>query len=131
MPELIYCWRCKMDVPMLTEDEWQLVNPTGLVEQIKRYREETGCSLAEAYRNNMGQQALTAYEALTGFRETNPAALMHHRLKLYGPLCTSCRKPLRTPTATFCAACGVGRDSSSPIQHRTGFGRGRVKTRST
>ena len=38
MPELIYCWRCKMDVPMLTEDEWQLVNPTGLVEQIKRKR---------------------------------------------------------------------------------------------
>ncbi|EEF23266.1 conserved hypothetical protein, partial [Ricinus communis] len=81
MPELIYCWRCKMDVPMLTEDEWQLVNPTGLVEQIKRYQEETGYSLAEAYRNNMGQQALTAYEALAGFRETNPAALMHHRLK--------------------------------------------------
>lgn len=110
MPHTIYCWRCKMDVPMLTEDEWQLVNPASFVQQIKQYREATGCALAEAYRNNMGHPALVAYERLTGFRETNPDALMHHRLKLYGPLCTTCGKPLRTPSAIFCAACGSSRE---------------------
>lgn len=99
-----------MDVPMLTENEWLLVSPESFVEQIKRYREETGRSLAEAYRNNMKHPALVAYEGLTGFRETNPAALMHHRLKLYGPLCTACGKPLRAPTANFCAACGANRE---------------------
>jgi hypothetical protein len=50
MPQTIYCWRCKMDVPMLTEEEWQLVNPASLYDQIIRYRKETGCSLTEAYR---------------------------------------------------------------------------------
>jgi hypothetical protein len=98
-----------MDVPMLTESEWQLVNPVSLVEQIKRYRAETGCSLAEAYRNNTEHQALAVYEGLTGFRESNPAALMHHRLTLYGPSCTTCGKPLRTPTANFGAECGADR----------------------
>lgn len=73
-----------MDVPMLTEDEWQLVNPASMFELIKQYREKTGCSLAEAYRNDAGRRALAVYEGLTGFRETNPVALMHHRLKCSG-----------------------------------------------
>lgn len=42
MPQTIYCWRCKIGVPVLTEDEWQLVNPETLLEQIKQYRKETG-----------------------------------------------------------------------------------------
>jgi hypothetical protein len=71
MPKTIYCWRCKTDVAMLTEDEWQLVNPETLLEQIKQYRKETGVSLAEAYRNNTGLPALVAYERITGFRESD------------------------------------------------------------
>jgi hypothetical protein len=109
MPQTIYCWRCKMDVPMLTEEEWQFIDPISMFEQIKRYREETGCSLAEAYRNKAGYHALAAYESLTGFPETSPLALMHHRLKLLGPLCHICGKPLRTPMANFCAECGTSR----------------------
>jgi hypothetical protein len=80
------------------------------VKEIKRYREETGCSLAEAYRSNMGHRVLAVYEGLTGFRETNPAALMHHRLMLYGPPCATCGKPLRTQAASFCAGCGANRE---------------------
>jgi hypothetical protein len=49
---------------------------------------------------------LAAYERLTGFRETNPAALWHHVASMYGPDCLECGKPLRTPQAQFCAACG-------------------------
>ena len=109
MPRTIYCWRCKMDVPMLTEDEWQLVNPISVIEQIQQYRQETGASLAEAFRDNMHLPSLVAYERITGSPAGHLDALMHHRLKLYGPACTACGKPLRTPTASFCAACGANR----------------------
>lgn len=85
MPKTIYCWRCKIEVPMLTEDEWQLVNPNTMPEQLKQYRKETDSSLSEVYRNSMGLPALVAYERITGFRETNPNALKHHRLKLIWP----------------------------------------------
>jgi hypothetical protein len=34
--------------------------------------------------------ALAEYERITGYRETNFAAIWHHRLALYGPPCKSC-----------------------------------------
>jgi hypothetical protein len=111
MPRTIYCWRCKIDVPMLTEEEWQLLDLTGFIEQIKRYREETGCTLAEAYQKGPGRQSLATYEQITGFKETNPNALFHHRLSMYGPPCHVCGKPFRTPVANYCAACGAKRKS--------------------
>jgi len=51
---------------------------------------------------------LEMYRLLTGFEETNPNAVLHHIAELYGPPCPQCRKPLRTPKARFCAACGFG-----------------------
>jgi hypothetical protein len=50
--------------------------------------------------------ALQAYERITGVAETNINAIWHHRRSLYGPPCEACSKPLRTPRASFCAACG-------------------------
>lgn len=49
------------------------------------------------------------YLRLTGFAESNHNAIMHHAVELYGPACCSCDKPLRTPAARQCAACGVTR----------------------
>ncbi|MGJ7528336.1 hypothetical protein [Variovorax sp. GB1P17] len=109
MPRTIYCWRCNADMPMLTEDEWQIVNPMGFIAQVKQYREETGCTLSEAKERGLGYQSLAAYERITGFKETNPNALLHHRLSLYGAPCHACGKPLRTPVANYCAACGAAR----------------------
>ena len=109
MPQTPYCWRCKIDVPMLTEEEWSLVRPGDVIAEIKRYREATGCSLAEANRKGWGQRSLAAYERITGFKESNPHALPHHRISLYGPQCHVCGKPLRTPKAEHCAACGAER----------------------
>jgi hypothetical protein len=49
---------------------------------------------------------LDYYFDITGYRETEPAAIMHHRISQYGPPCENCGKPYRTPEASFCAACG-------------------------
>jgi len=48
---------------------------------------------------------LAEYERITGFRETNPNAVYHHRLSLYGSPCRQCGKPLRSPSAKLCGAC--------------------------
>jgi hypothetical protein len=53
--------------------------------------------------------ALRRYNELTGFGETVMNALWHHRVSLYGPPCRMCQKPLRTPRAQWCAACGANR----------------------
>jgi hypothetical protein len=54
-----------------------------------------------------GWQALEAYRRITGFEETNINAVWHHSLSLYGPPCHKCGKPLRTPRALWCPACGA------------------------
>ena len=63
---------------MLTEDEWGQVAPSlaNAVVQIKAYRELHQCSLAEASTKGFGQEALIAYERITGFKETNPNACL-------------------------------------------------------
>lgn len=49
---------------------------------------------------------LDYYFEVTGLEETEPNAIMHHRIAQYGPQCEKCGKPYRTPVASFCAACG-------------------------
>lgn len=96
---------------MLTDDEWSTIAPhlANSTDQIKRYRAEHNCSLSEALTNGFGGKALELYAQLTGFTETNPNVLFHHRLSLYGPSCADCSKPLRTPLARRCVCCGVMR----------------------
>lgn len=69
---------------------------------------------------------LEMYRLLTGFVETNPSAVAHHKIAQYGPPCPQCRKPLRTPQARFCAACGFGQedvtaDTRPLVQRRPDF----------
>ena len=61
------------------------------------------------------EEALERYYELTGYRETVFNALWHHRASLYGPLCSDCEKPLRSPKAGFCAACGAERDNGRDL----------------
>jgi hypothetical protein len=90
--KLLWCWRCKSEVPMLKDDEFRLalsLKGTGTGSLRER---EFGPVLAE-------------YERITGFHETNINAFYHHLTSLYGPECKACGKPLRTPKARLCAAC--------------------------
>ena len=114
MPRILYCWRCDMDLPMLDEDEWAKLAPllrTSIPDFMDEHR-VTGIGLSEAQSSGVfGARALAFYRELTGFDETNVNALHHHRLSLYGPPCAACGKPLRTPRARLCAACGHPRPS--------------------
>lgn len=112
MARTLYCWRCDRDLPMLDEAEWAQLAPLlkGAFAQYMDERRRTGVALDDAQASGLlGRTALALYRELTGFEETNLNALHHHRLFLYGPPCTHCGKPLRTPRARLCAACGHDR----------------------
>ena len=96
---------------MLDEDEFAVVSRlySAGIRVIKDFREAHGASLDQVDRRGSFRSLLDTYERMTGFRETNPDAIMHHRLSLYGPPCAQCGKPLRTPKAAHCAACGAVR----------------------
>lgn len=93
MARELYCWRCRVEMPMLDEDEWARIGPL----------------LSGAMNPAMRDAALDLYEEMTGLRETNINAIWHHRIALYGQPCDQCGKPLRTPRANFCAGCGATR----------------------
>ena len=111
MAVFVYCWRCNVEVPMLSEEEWTELEPflNWMVENIQKYRTYNACSLEEARKRAWEKEALDAYERITGFHETNVSCLYHHRLSLIGPRCVCCGKPLRTPKAPYCASCGKER----------------------
>lgn len=94
-----YCWRCRMDVPMLDEEEGKIASKL-LAEGFREAR-NTKKNIPEKFR-----KLLDYYNELTGFKETNPNAIMHHFIDMYGPDCENCGKPYRTETATFCPKCG-------------------------
>jgi hypothetical protein len=99
-------------MPMLDEREYAEISALHGIgtTSVKDYRKETGAplhtvSLAEHYA-----PMLARYEAMTGYFESNPNAIMHHRLSRYGPPCTHCGKPLRTPKAKLCGSCMTPRN---------------------
>jgi len=94
-------------MPMLDEQEFAEIAPLfqAGVRSVKDYRKETVAALKDAPFAERYAPLLTRYMEMTGYSETNPNAVMHHRLSLYGPPCSKCGKPLRTPTAKLCGSC--------------------------
>ncbi len=108
MPKTYHCWRCDMPIPMLTDDEWQIIAPLLHldIQRIKDYREEKKIGLREAM-DKLRFEACEKYFEITGFRETNPNTIWHHRLSDYGPECSDCGHLLRTSDASYCVNCGA------------------------
>ena len=94
--EIKYCWRCKMDVPMLNKEEYAVAS--------KLYAK--GFKVLNKDRKESFKELLDYYNNLTGFDETEPNAILHHAIEMFGPHCENCGKPYRTPKAKLCAACG-------------------------
>lgn len=96
--KILWCWRCKMEVPMLDDEEYFIV--------AKLYSDSFQSVKNGSSRDESIKPMLDYYKEITGFEETNPNAIMHHRIGDYGPPCENCGKPYRTNKASFCAACG-------------------------
>src|SRR5690349_17839582 len=110
----LWCWRCRMEIPMLDEEEFGRVLQhfrNGKSELLEAPPEE-GTAWKHPVMTDALKRFLDEYNRITGFGETNANAVWHHRVSLYGPPCQSCGKPLRSPSARFCAACGAPRSSS-------------------
>ena len=96
--KVMWCWRCRMEIPMLEPDEarqvwgmhflgWRLSTAVShrifdqcgdrhLVDERLVFEHESGGMLRE-------------YERITGLHETSPAVMYHHLVGLYGPPCGS------------------------------------------
>src|ERR1700677_4697335 len=97
---MLWCWRCQTDVPMLDEEEWSEIESVLYPENATR----GGAALL----SRLGQVS-EVYEGLTCETGVHPNVVAHHRAAHYGPPCRACGRPLRTPRASFCAACGERR----------------------
>lgn len=98
--EIKYCWRCDIKVPMLDRDEFEIASAL--------YSE--GFKTVNKDREQRFKALLDYYTKLTGYKETEPSAIMHHAIEQFGNDCEQCGKPYRTSEAKLCAACGNRRD---------------------
>jgi hypothetical protein len=94
-------------MPMLDEDEYAKIRFLYMesIRATKEFRQRHGVPLNDASIPERFQPVRDEYERLTGYKETNENAIMHHRFSLYGPPCKHCKRPLRTPKAKLCASC--------------------------
>jgi len=94
-------------MPMLDEEEYaEVLRLYGEgMHATKAFWQDWGIPLDTMSRELRMRPLLLRYEQMTGFKETEPNAVMHHRLSMYGPPCRRCGKPLRTPQAKLCGAC--------------------------
>ena len=94
---------------MMDEAEFEIVQKAHRsgIEAVKDYRQRNGATLQETPVAELHRPVQEAYEQLTGATGFNHDHILKHRLSLYGPPCSACGKPLRTPQAKLCAACGA------------------------
>ncbi|RYD21479.1 MAG: hypothetical protein EOP88_11170 [Verrucomicrobiaceae bacterium] len=107
MAKTYYCWRCKIPVPMLTDEEWAEVQPLVRedIGRIKEHRTATNMALPETI-DTLRHESCERYFEITGVRERDPNVLYHHHLASHGRECPECGHLFRTPQASFCANCG-------------------------
>ena len=104
---VLWCWRCKANVPMLDEEEFASVAHL-YREAFKAtgdFRQQWSIPLEHASIEDRFKPVRLRYAQLTGMKECHQNVIMHHRVSMYGPPCKECGKPLRTPLAKVCGAC--------------------------
>src|SRR5262245_9185753 len=107
---IVYCWRCGIEVPMFDESEYRViydhwVRAVRIVKEQARFQPvaDRRVFIMARYR-----PLFDAYTQITGKDEVfEPSSILHHRIAVLGPPCSDCGKPLRTPRAKYCAACGA------------------------
>lgn len=97
--QMMWCWRCRQDMPMLDEAEYKQV--ARIYQQCAMDAKKSGTIMEALF-----MPVTAEYQRLTGMEGVHHNAVMHHRAALYGDPCERCGKPLRTPAARLCAACG-------------------------
>jgi hypothetical protein len=105
--QMLWCWRCKCEMPMMDEAEFAVASSLfqDAMKSAKEVRKNTGVPIQDDSVQERFRPVLAYYERVTGYKETNHNAVMHHRILLYGPPCERCSKPLRTPKAKLCGSC--------------------------
>lgn len=83
--KIMFCWRCQTEMPMLDEGEYRAVCEVmnQCTKNVKQFRAEHNASLNESPIQQLFRPVRDKYED------------------------KRCGKPLRTPEADFCAACGA------------------------
>lgn len=104
-----YCWRCKIDMPFLNEEEWAEISPLLYrgVQAIANYQREHQCNIetARVHTLSSASEVMKKFEELTGMSDIHADIIWHHRLSEWGKEC-KCGGLLRTPKALFCSQCG-------------------------
>ena len=95
--KILWCWRCRMEVPMLEEHEAKKAYELYSL----GFKNHSGSGMKGRFK-----ALIDYYQETTGEEYDNQNAIMHHMVDMYGPPCENCGKPYRTSKATFCAACG-------------------------
>ncbi len=93
---------------MLNEDEFQMIADLyrNGIKATKEFSEKYRLPLENSSIDERFRPLREKYSEITGHEEIHQNAIMHHRISIYGDPCENCGKPLRTPQAAFCAACG-------------------------
>ncbi len=93
---------------MLSEPEWECLSP--LLERATNERKTKTMAYLRREKVARGTPAQDEFDAryfeITGRDAREAVHLWHHRIALQGSPCRFCNKPLRTPNASYCAACG-------------------------
>lgn len=132
---VLWCWRCKMNIPMLDEDEYAVISElySQGIRATQEFRKKHNLPLDKIPIADRFLPLLAEYEKMTGFRETVPNAIMHHRISIYGPPCPCCGKVLRTDRAFKCFECGYivkpSGELAEPIEPIPRFHRVRAQIR--
>ena len=114
MPKELYSWRFKKTVPLLTEDEYAIIEQrlspylNDVSKRIMAIRKEKGVSLekATALAIQAPQEAIDLYLAMGGIPLENIYQFEDLRLKNYGAPCKKCGLLRRAPRARLCVSCG-------------------------